>query len=64
MAAARPAEQDLIENDVIAAKDAPPGYLDEGIPSYIVEWGAEFGDDDQERSLERAHRLWWNSKLE
>jgi hypothetical protein len=22
------------------------------------------GDDDQERSLQRAHRLWWNSGLD
>ena len=42
----------------------PTGDHDGGITSYIVEWGAELGDDDQERSIERAHRLWWNSKLE
>jgi len=44
--------------------DAPPGYLDEGITSYIVDWGVELDDDDQERSLDRAHRMWWSSKLE
>jgi hypothetical protein len=44
--------------------DVAPGYFDDGIAQYIQEWGVEFGDDDQQRSTERAHRLWWNSKLE
>jgi hypothetical protein len=30
----------------------------------IEDRGAQLGDDDQQRSTERAHRLWWNSKLE
>jgi hypothetical protein len=47
-----------------AEDDVRPGYFDDGIAQYIQEWGAELGDDDQQRSIERAHRLWWNSKLE
>src|SRR5579859_8169365 len=54
--AARPETTNLIENDPISIgdDDAPPGYLDDGITSYIVQWGVELGDDDTERSLERA----------
>jgi hypothetical protein len=48
----------------LSSADSTPGYFDEGITTYIVEWGVEFSDDDQERSLDRAHRMWWNSKLE
>jgi hypothetical protein len=67
VAATRHDEIDIGVNDSIQAttpKDAQPGYVDEGISSYIAEWAVELGDDDQERSLARAHRLWWNSKLE
>jgi hypothetical protein len=60
--AARP--DDPIETKLIDDEDPPPGYFDEGIASYIEEWGAELLDDDAQRSLTRAHRLWWNSKLE
>lgn len=66
VAATRPEQSDLTVGDStqIDSEDTQPGYLDEGIIAYIVEWGAELGDDDQDRSLDRAHRMWWNSKLE
>jgi len=62
----RPEHWDLGSDDSSSMNiaEAPPGYLDEGITSYIVDWGVELDDDDQERSLDRAHRMWWNSKLE
>ena len=65
-AAVRPEHWDLGSDDSSSRNfnDAPPGYLDEGITSYIVDWGVELDDDDQQRSLDRAHRMWWNSKLE
>jgi hypothetical protein len=40
-----------------------PGYQDDGICLYIEQWGPELSDDDSQRSVERAHHLWWNSKL-
>jgi hypothetical protein len=59
-AASRPVKQDENQHD----EDAPiPGFFDEGIASYIETWGAELGDDDPARSLDRAHHIWWNSKL-
>jgi hypothetical protein len=65
-AAPRPEHWDMGTDDSSSMDiaEAAPGYLDDGITSYIVEWGTELGDDDTERSLERAHRMWWNSKLE
>jgi hypothetical protein len=62
----RPEEKDVVKNDALSIddEDPPPGYFDEGIASYITEWGAELLDNDPQRSLDRAHRLWWNSKLE
>jgi hypothetical protein len=65
-AATRPEHWDASSDDSSSMNitDAPPGYLDEGITSYIVDWGVELDDDDQDRSLDRAHRMWWNSKLE
>jgi hypothetical protein len=46
-AAARPEITNLIENDPtsIGDEDAPSGYLDDGITSHIVDWGAELGDE-------------------
>ena len=65
--ASRSEQTASVATNVISAQPGnalQPGYLDDGINHYIEEWGAEFGDDDQQRSIERAHRLWWNSKLE
>lgn len=45
-----------------STEDAP-GYSDDGIAAYVEQYGIEFGDDDPQRSLDRAHRLWWNSGL-
>src|SRR5437899_11479568 len=47
----------------MGADEPQPGYVDEGITAYISEWGPEFRDDDPERSLARAHHLWWGSRL-
>ena len=66
VSAPRSEQQPPIDTNPIDVQgdDVAPGYFDEGIASYISEWGAELGDDDQERSIDRAHRMWWNSKLE
>jgi hypothetical protein len=40
-----------------------PGYWDDGISLYVERWSSELGDDDLQRSVERAHHIWWNSKL-
>jgi hypothetical protein len=41
--------------------DDTSGYQDDCL--YIEQWGPELSDDDAQRSVERAHHLWWNSKL-
>jgi hypothetical protein len=65
VAASRPdGRQDQTEpgrqDDELASRQ---GYYDSGIAEYVETWGAELSDDDPKRSLERAHRLWWNSGL-
>ena len=39
------------------------GYCDAGIASLVERHGAEFGDDDSDRTLTTVHHLWWNTRL-
>ena len=51
--------------DVGASEDrgSPPGYCDAGIASLVERHGAEFGDDDVDRTNDTVHHLWWNTRL-
>jgi hypothetical protein len=64
LAAPRPelTEEALLSE--LSSEETPPGYYDEGISLQITECATEFDDDDLERSIARAQRMWWNSKLD
>jgi len=45
-------------------KIGAPGHYDEGIELQIEQCSAEFEDNDLQRSIDSAHHMWWNSKLD
>lgn len=65
--AARSLEETVAADPLVVALEATraePGAWDDGIVAYLDEWAVEFADDDAGSSVQRAHRMWWNSGLD